>query len=190
MGSLLMHWSFTVLILLATWPLAPEDAYALLTGIYAYLFDAVFPAAIALGVLYLHCNPDEAWACKISGFNPTLNVVAALFVALAGLFPIVMQWIQPSEALPAAVPWFVLTTVASAVLGAGVIYWLGLRIAVPLFGSHQCKVLRFERDPHISREYGYPVLDHEVVRIRWVHKQYSGQGQLVEEGADNKRDTG
>ena len=183
-GSLVLHWFFSVLTILATWPLPLQDAYLLLSGIYGYLIDAILPAAIALGVLFLHCDPRAQWARKIAGFSPTLSAATAAFVAIAALFPIVMQWVPPAGPAASEVPWFGVPTVSWVVLGVAVIYWLGLRCVVPRWGTHQGKVLKVERDPHFSCEDGYPVLDHEVVRMRWVHKQPSSH----EDGLNHKRD--
>ena len=188
-GSLVLHWFFTVLAILATWPLEPDEAYALLTGIYSYLLEALFPAAIGIGVLYLHTDPRQAWSRKIPGFSPHLSVAAAAFVALAGLFPIVMQWVPPADPWTSEVPWFDVTTTSWVVVAFGTVYWLVLRAVVPRFGARQGKVLRVERDPHFSCEDGYPVLDHEVVRMRWVHERRPST-RATEEEVGSKQSAG
>ena len=180
-GSLMLHWFFTVLAILATWPLEPNNAYSLLTGIYSYLLEALFPAVIGIGVIYLHLNSRREWDRKSIGFNKYVSLFAALFVTVTGLFPLVMEWIPPSGSGATQVPWFGVPTVSCSVIGLGALYWVGFRYVSPHLGPRSGKVLLVESDPHFSSEDGYPVLDHEVVRIRWVHKNQARAGSDLEE---------
>lgn len=166
-GALFLHWFFIVFTLIVTSPLHPGDTYSFLTGIY---MEALFPAVIAIGVMYMHMKPDMKWDCKTPGFNRHVSFLAAAFVAIAGVLPIVVEWIPPSGPWNSRIPWFATPTASWAVLGLAIAYWVVFRYVLPHLGVRKGKKLMVERDPHFSREYGYPVLDHEVVRIRWVHR--------------------
>ena len=169
-GSLVLHWLSSVLTLLLTWPLEPASTYSLLIGINSYLFVAFFPTAIALGVAYFHLNPRIDWNVEDVGFKNYESLIAAVIVATVGLFPLIMEWVPPSGPWDSDIPWYSVPLISWTILFMCFLYWLWMRYMLPKFGHRQGRVLLIERDPHFSQEDGYPVLDHEIVRMRWIHK--------------------
>lgn len=93
----------SVFLILVTWALAPADAYSLLSSIYSYVFAGFFPAMVGIGMLWLRLKPGSRWQSKIEEssphFVPWLSLVSALFVVIAGLCIVIVQWIPPSGAL-------------------------------------------------------------------------------------------
>ena len=167
-GALVLHWASTVFTILVTWPLDLTSAYSLLVGISAYLFAALFPTVIAIGVLYLHLNSRVEWSSKLGGFSSSQSFIPAIAVAIVGLFPIIMEWIPPSGYWEAEFPWYSTPLISWAFIVLSIVYWFWIRYK---FGHRQGKFLMIERDPHFSQEDGYPVLDHEIVRMRRIHER-------------------
>ena len=170
-GALFLHWVSTVFTVLMTWPLDPTSAYSLLISISAYLFVALFPTVIARGMLYLHLNPKVDWSSKLEGFSNSQSLVSAAVVAIVGLFPIVMEWIPPSNHWEVKFPWYSTALISWALVVLCIVYWIWLRYMLPRLGGKGGKKLLIVRDPHFSQEDGYPVLEHEIVQMRWIHEQ-------------------
>jgi hypothetical protein len=169
-AALFLHWCFSVLLILVTWFLTPSDAYSVLSSIYSYVFAAFFPAMIGLGMLWLRLRPRSTWSSKVHdpSFQPWLSFLSALFVVIAGLFIVVVEWIPPSGPLknPAeSVRWFVVPAVSCSVLGLGLLWWIGMFSILPCFYRDGMKPV-VEKVAHLSKEDGYYVVDREEITRR------------------------
>ena len=170
-GALFLHWVSTIFTILMTWPLDPASAYSLLISISAYLFVALFPTVIAIGVLYLHLDTKVNWSSKLEGFSNSQSLVSAIVVAIVGLFPMIMEWIPPSNHWEAKFPWYSTALISWAFVVLCILYWIWLAYMLPKVGHRQGKKLFIVRDPHFSQEDGYVVLEHEIVQMRWIHER-------------------
>lgn len=174
-GALVLHWCCSVLLIFVTWPLIPAEAYRVLANIYSYLFAAFFPTLIGLGMLWLRLRPGSKWASKTQVRKPKifgwLSIISALVVVVAGLFIVVVEWIPPTSEFKkifGTTSWFVIPTVSWAVLGFGLIWWVGMYWLLPATRPGRKRIV--EKAPQLSwDEDGYWVLELEVVTINWVN---------------------
>ncbi|KAF2090393.1 amino acid transporter [Saccharata proteae CBS 121410] len=199
-GALCLHWFFSVLLILATWTMKPDDAYNILVQIYSYSLSALLYTILGLGLLWLRLRPTRAAATTGAATNPAtgdwktqssvnhyLSILAATLFTLANLFPLLGSWIPPStsratpetEAIESPYPWFVVPTLGWALVGAGAVYWVGFRWMVPRCGGRRGKVFVVEREPFFHVENGYYVQWHEIVSFDWVVRM-EGEGREEE----------
>jgi len=174
-GALVLHWCCSVFLIFVTWYLSPSDAYRVLANIYSYLFAAFFPTLIGLGMLWLRLRPGSDWSSKVRQHEPRfrawLSITSALFVVVAGLFIVVVEWIPPSgqefKNLFRAIPWWVVPTTSCSVLGLGLLWWMGMYWLLPLTNPGLKRLVY--KEPQFSQEHDYWVLDYEKVTIMWIH---------------------
>ena len=171
-GALLLHWSFTILMIAVTASLSPTDAYGLLVSLYSYTIVAVFGFAIAIGMLKLRFSKGAHWREK-SSFNPFFSIFSALIFLIGSAYPIVASWVPPNVQT-AVVPWFTTPTVGSSILAFGVVWFLGFKLHASRrlrkegVEFHVQKMPRFVRDPLPN---GPPVQFHEEVHLSWAAKE-------------------
>ena len=173
-GALMLHWTITVVLILAT-AVQKEAAlsYSILVSVYSYVIDAFFGLLLGLGLLFFRCSSARKWAQKSkasSKLNPAVSVIAALCFTIANAFPIVSAWIPPSNGLTAAtgskIPWYATPTVGWALIVFGFVYWVVFQYVVPIF--HNGKVRKLQRKLFFHEEHGYPVQWHEQLHFSWI----------------------
>ncbi|OXV08379.1 hypothetical protein Egran_03858 [Elaphomyces granulatus] len=190
-GALLLHWSITVLLILATSPKDQSSSYRLLTALLSYAVEAFFSIVLGIGMLYLRFTRTSSggrWRDKSSS-NHVISIISAVITIVANTFPIVAAWIPPVTGLSTCIAdklstyqWYVIATVGWSVLVCSVIYWLVFRFVLPRFGNRRGMVFVVEREPFLHSEHGYYVQYHEIVTFSWVAERRSpvAEYQLVE----------
>lgn len=178
-GALFLHWLFTIIMIVATIHLRPQDAYGVLVNLYSYTIVAIFGFAIAIGMLKLRFSSHEQWRIK-SSFNHYASIISAFTFAVGSAYPIVASWVPPtgsfSKQTKLALPWFTTPTVAWSILGFGLVWYFGFlliaRRRLRKYGLeyHVEKEPNFENDPEPD---GPPIQTHEKVCLRWMDKEYT-----------------
>ena len=175
-GALILHWSLSVLLILATGAQTnPTASYQILVSLYSYTVDAFFGLCLGAGLLFLRFASRRKWARKSragSGINPVISIIAAVLFTIANAYPVVTAWIPPSSAFQKAMskyfPWYSTPTVGWTVIALGVVYWLSFRFVVPRVGDHKGKRMKVQRKLYFHEEHGYPVQWHEQIRFDWI----------------------
>ena len=175
-GALILHWSLSVLLILATGAQKqPLASYKILVSLYSYTIDAFFGVCIGGGLLYLRLFANRNWSAKSregSGIAPFVSVIAAAIFMVVNAFPVVALWVPPSEqftkSVPYYFPWYSTPTVGWSVIAFGVAYWLVFRYVVPHIGDRKGKQLRVQRTLFFHEEHEYPVQWHERIKFEWV----------------------
>ncbi|KAL9583922.1 MAG: hypothetical protein Q9212_002420 [Teloschistes hypoglaucus] len=178
-AALFLHWIFSMVMIGATSPTAPETAYTLLVSLYSYSVVTLFGFLVSGGLLYLRLFSSERheWISK-SGFKPWGGATAAMIYTATCLFLVAARFIPPSSRSPFAfantgVHWYIIPTVGLASFVLGIMYYLGFEyVYPPLFKDG--KVLIVDREAVIVREHGEYVQALEVVDASWERK--SGPG--------------
>ncbi|KAL9131578.1 MAG: hypothetical protein Q9217_000535 [Psora testacea] len=181
-GALILHWSFSTLLILATGAqTSPYASYQILVSLYSYTIDAIFGLCLGAGLLFLRLASGRKWAQKSragSGFSPSISIVAAALFTITNAFPIIAAWIPPSGRFQALAgtyfPWYSTPTVGWSVIVLGVVYWLVFRYVVPHIGDHRGKKLKVQRKLFFHEEHHYPVQWHEQIKFEWVTSRSSG----------------
>lgn len=78
--ALLLHWTFTILLIACTSSSAPALAYQVLISLYSYTLVLLAGLFVTCGLLYLRYNPRENWA-GTCGFKPWGGPSAAIIYA-------------------------------------------------------------------------------------------------------------
>lgn len=185
-GALFLHWTFTIIMILATIHLTPTDAYSVLVNLYSYTIVAVFGFAIAIGMLKLRLSSHEKWRKK-SNFNPYLSITSALIFAIGSAYPIVASWVPPTgsyaKQTKLTVAWFTTPTVAWSILGFGLVWYAGFNLFAMRRSRKEGLEFRVEKEPNFENDPepdGPPVQTHETVYLAWVSKEYAHQTGTAE----------
>lgn len=178
-GGLLIHWAFSIILILATWSRHPTQAYRILVNLYSYAINAFFGVALGVGVLSLRLRQntgEHSWASS-SPFGWWLSVPAALLYTIANAFPLVAMWIPPTdnENIPDQIQnlypgyrSFVTPTIGCSLVAAGVVYWIGFTYLWPRVGDNHGKKLMVLKDVFVTEEEeGGFVQNHEIVGFEW-----------------------
>ncbi|KFZ15936.1 hypothetical protein V502_05328 [Pseudogymnoascus sp. VKM F-4520 (FW-2644)] len=173
--ALVLHFSVSVILILATWRLATPATYTLLVDLYSYTVDAAFGAFIGFGLLYMRFFAGRGWAAqsRASGFQVPAYVsgAAALIFGIANTFPVAAKWVPPDAVTAAwlAVPWFTTGTVGTVIMVVGVLWWACFRWVVPRVGRGRVgRFLLVTRKLWLTERDGYKVLEYEDIEFRWV----------------------
>lgn len=78
--ALLLHWTFTMVLIACTSSSAPAIAYQVLISLYSYTLVVLVGLFVSCGLLYLRYNPRENWV-NTSGFKPWGGPLAAIIYA-------------------------------------------------------------------------------------------------------------
>jgi Amino acid permease len=162
-----LHWVFSVLLILASIPQKPQDAYSTSVILYSFTVDALFGFLVGLGLLYLRLfEAHTKWSTK-STSTPWLSISAAVIFTLGNLFPLVGIWIQPGagSSIVPTVKWFVPGTIGMGLIIAGFLWWLGLYFVLPRIRGMGLEV---EKEEVLDNGNGYWIMWHEIVRFNWV----------------------
>ncbi|KFY04726.1 hypothetical protein O988_00569 [Pseudogymnoascus sp. VKM F-3808] len=184
--ALVLHFSVSVILILATWRLSTAATYTLLVDLYSYTVDAAFGAFIGFGLLYMRFVSRRGWAAqsRASGFPVPAYVsgVAALIFGIANTFPVAAKWVPPDVATSAwlAVPWFTTGTVGTVIMVVGVLWWATFRWVVPRVGRGRVgRFLLVTRKLWLTERDGYKVLEYEDIEFRWVTRD-GEEGRYME----------
>jgi amino acid transporter len=176
-GALILHFTVSAILILATWPLSATTTYGLLVDLYSYTIDAVFGTCLGFGLLYMRFFSKRNWAAhsRESGFAipAWVSCTAAFIFGIANLYPVAAKWVPPSDhiSIIPGVPWYTTGVVGTGVLVVGGVWWAGFRVLVPRVGrGHKGRYLLVTRKLCFLEEGGYKVLDFEDVDFRWVFK--------------------
>jgi len=185
-GALFLHWTFTIIMILATIHLTPTDAYGVLVNLYSYTIVAVFGCAIAIGMLKLRFSSREGWRKK-SDFNAFASIISAFIFAVGSAYPIIASWVPPNgsyaKQTKLTIPWFTTPTVAWSILGFGLAWYAGFNLYALRRARKEGLEFRVEKEPRIENDPqpdGPPVQTHETVFLAWVSKEYAHQSPHME----------
>jgi amino acid transporter len=171
LGALLVHWFFSLLIILCTWGVtSPVTAYVIVFGIYSYTIDAFMSVTIGVGLLVLRFWRSKTHWDQKSPSNGIISIVSAFLFIIANLFPVIALWIPPTGEFTElqTYPWFLVPTVSVLLMLSAFLYWVVFVGLVPRIGGNRGKVLRVERTPFFHTEDSKPVQVAEIVAYNWV----------------------
>jgi amino acid transporter len=182
-AALLLHWSFTMILIFATWGISPNLASSWLLNVYSYTIDAFFLFLVAVGLLILRLRPsssdeDESWRQKSS--MPHFPSIASALVLAVAMGVILVTGLLPPSALTSGsafdratlnmlasgYPWFSVPTAAWALLAAGLLYWVCYLI-VSRYGQRE---MVLEKQPFFVEQDGEFMQVAEITRLNWVAK--------------------
>lgn len=199
-GAFVLHFGSCLVLIFATWRMEPNNAYSLLTSLSAYTINAFFAIWLGLGILILRFRrppPTDGeetievptgprtWR-QMTGkhFNPVLSVVCASIYTVGGLWPVVTTWIKPSSDIIQEIDWWLVPTISWAVIGAGIIWFLGFVAVAWHTNRKHHKVYVVEKKPEFESAEGFAdtgekggrgsgglVLVHETVYLSWVGRE-------------------
>lgn len=174
-GALALHFLSSLVLILATYNLSPEDAWRVLTGLSAYLITALFGALLALGILILHLrgplvtaavatdwHPGRlnqqpiqgTWSQLTQGtVEPWASITAATVYLIGNAYPVLASWVPPSSTLfgTQTLAWYVVPVVSCCVLALGSLWFLGFLSRVRVRRTEE---FRLERQPEFVRADG------------------------------------
>ncbi|MCJ1462469.1 hypothetical protein MMC07_001071 [Pseudocyphellaria aurata] len=188
-AALLLHWTFSVLLIAFTSANSPSVAYTVLVALYSYTLVIIVGFLVAGGLLYLRFSKREEWKAN-AGFSPWGGPTAAIIYCLICAFAIVGAFLPPSAGSPFAyetthVQWYIVPTVGLGTLVLGYLYYLGFAVVLPRL-KH--KTLEVDRDPVIVRQFGRPdgewVQVMELVEFWWAAR---GQPPPVADSVEDLR---
>lgn len=173
-GALLLHWVFSLIMILASFALSPINSYRLYVNLYSFSIDAMFGFVVGGGLLYLRIadffRSGMKWS-DISKENRWLSTGAAAIYCVANLYPLIAIWFQPPAGQPSAnkssIPFWVTGTVGFATLGCGLLYWVVFQHIFPRVADLELVV---EKRPFLHKEDGELVVTNEIVAIGWESK--------------------
>jgi len=173
LGALLVHWFFSLIIILATWGVKkPVTAYTIVFGIYSYTIDAFMAVTIGVGLLVLRiCTSRTHWNLK-SPSNHIISIVSASIFVIANLFPVAALWAPPSGKFlqEQTYAWYLVPMIGLLLMFFSLLYWGFFVGVVPRIGGNRGKELKIERIPFFHTEHGEPVQVAEIVAFDWVVK--------------------
>ena len=194
--ALVLHFTVSFILILATWRLATGPTYTLLVDLYSYTVDAAFGAFIGFGLLYMRFFSSRGWAeqSRASGFQVPAYVsgIAALFFGIANTFPVAAKWVPPDAVTKAwlVVPWFTTGTVGTVIMAVGVLWWACFRWVVPRVGRGRVgRFLLVTRKLWLTERDGYKVLEYEDIEFRWVTRDGEDGLYVERQVVAGKRET-
>lgn len=168
-AAFLLHWTFAVILILATAPLK-GDSYRILVNVYSYVVNVVFGVLLGVGLLVLRFKKDSEWS-NISKTKPWISITTTLIFVIGNLFPLVAVWIPPTQQdhfFDRKDMWFVVGTVGAGVMALGALWWMSIRFVIPQLTG---KELETDREYDFIRDNGAWVMWNEVVSIQWRSSQ-------------------
>lgn len=210
-GAFVLHFLSCLILIFATWGMTPDAAYELLTTLCVYVLNCFFGFWVGLGILILRWKgPPESAACdeveeektrqktaprdtwsQLTGrrINPYLSVFCASFFTLCNAWPVITVWIPPAVAsMEGAVDWYLVPTVAWAVIVFGVAWYVGFLVVAGRRERKHHEVFVVEKKPEFESdgrrgsgngEDGHSdeglVLIHETTYLSWVGKETLSQ---------------
>ncbi|KAK3314224.1 amino acid permease-domain-containing protein [Apodospora peruviana] len=187
-GALTLHLASCVLLIFATYRVAPGDAYNLLANLDAYITSAFFGFFLALGIIILRIwgppatEPaktkeyrekhhdagvaDDApvrktWTEMVNGSVKTwLSWTCAVIYLVGNAFPLIALWIPGTGQFASdGLSWWLVPTIAYVVLGFASVWWLSFLVVAKYREHHQQKSLIYEIRPEFA--WADPAGDHD-----------------------------
>ncbi|KAI8159079.1 High-affinity methionine permease [Colletotrichum sp. SAR 10_70] len=210
-GALVLHLVSCVILIFATYGRPPVVAYTALTSLSAYVVNAFIGTFLGLGILILRfrgppttATDDDAtdddpskspttWA-EMTGkkFRPFLSVFCAIVYMCGGLYPVITNWVPPSQYSDLTVtPWWLVPTVGWIIISLGVAWFIGFILVARYIEKKDHRVFVVEKKPEFeaadgssrSSEAGHTGADliqvHETVYLSWVGKEALRQRRPV-----------
>jgi amino acid transporter len=168
-AALLLHWTFSVLLIAFTAGQTTDVAYNVLVDLYTYVIGIFISFLVACGLLYLTYKDTRAWNAMCN-FHAWGGPAAPILVTATSAFLLVAAFVPPSSDSPYAFAnqgfqWFIVPTIGVGGVLLGTIYWATFRYIVPQIKGKQLLV---ERVPIIvSDDHGGWVQKHEIVEFSW-----------------------
>ena len=189
-GGLALHWTLSVLLLLATGAQHKSDAsYLILVNLTSYSVEVLFGLLLGGGLVFLRLSSSRNWGSKFQAI-PWVFITAGVIFTVANAFPLIAMWVPPSKNDPPPnkgippnkeTPWFATATVGWCLIGVGILYWAAFYYLVPRIGDHRGKELKVHRILFFQEEHGYPVQWHERLNFSWVVRNNSAEPRHAEE---------
>ncbi|KAF4811219.1 High-affinity methionine permease [Colletotrichum tropicale] len=210
-GALVLHLVSCVILIFATYGRPPVVAYTALTSLSAYVVNAFIGTFLGLGILILRfrgppttATDDDAtdddpskspttWA-EMTGkkFRPFLSVFCAIVYMCGGLYPVITNWVPPSQYSDLTVtPWWLVPTVGWIIISLGIAWFIGFILVARYIEKKDHRVFVVEKKPEFeaadgssrSSEAGHTGADliqvHETVYLSWVGKEALRQRRPV-----------
>ncbi|CAG2012456.1 unnamed protein product [Fusarium graminearum] len=146
-GALVLHFTSCIVLILATYNTSASNAYAILSGLVAYLTSAFFGFFLSLGILILHFRgppktqptltlrhhqvPDQgpvqrSWAQMIQrSVNPKLSIVCGFLYLVGNLYPIITVWVPSKLFSEESLDWWKVPVISWSILGFSGLWFLG-----------------------------------------------------------------
>jgi hypothetical protein len=159
-GALLLHWFFSLIIVLAP-PL--NYSYDFFVYLYSYTINVWIGAAVSAGLLWLRFQRGSTWVAD-SSFKPWGGPLMPIVVLIFYAFLIVTPFVPPTGGVMLTMPgitWFVFPVVGTGLLFIGALYWVLFRFVWPNIYSRELIVRRI---PILLNG----VQIHEIVQTSWV----------------------
>lgn len=160
-AALFLHWVFSFVLVIAP---GTSDAYLFLLLLHSYALHVCAGFLLAVGLLYLHFKKKSVWR-EESGFKPPGRWIWALLYALVNAFLIIVAWLPPPDRFKTLIldhiRYDVYPIVVFALIGFGVLYWVGFAHIYPLKSKRVLEVTRFP----IIRD---GVQIYEAVFFNWI----------------------
>ena len=165
-GALLLHWVFSISLILGTYSLSPTAAYKAYVGMYSFTIDALFGFLVGLALLLLRIFEGNTRWSTISNENKWISITCAIIFTIGNAYPLAAIWVPPSASAAAStsVSFWVTGTVGLATVAFGALYWVGIRYVAPWWFQEELVV---EREVITGNEGGETVVINEIVSIQW-----------------------
>ncbi|CAZ86234.1 unnamed protein product [Tuber melanosporum] len=131
-GALILHWIFTVIVIVAVPNYGAQDeAYNLVSVLFTYghTWIGIF---VSLGLISLPFHEKfREWRPAVVSIRKLYGLVA-LYITLNIFVIVLIWWPDPNAKISS----YVAPSVGTSVLGFGVLYWVGFAKILPALGYH------------------------------------------------------
>ncbi|KAL2270446.1 hypothetical protein VTJ83DRAFT_2630 [Remersonia thermophila] len=127
-GAILLHWIFTSVLILGS---QTSDVYQFVTNVFIYSGNWI-KVFLAVGLVYLNFAPSERWAEQRTTFRS--SPLLTIFWIISLLFVLAAPFID--NGFLKTVPFYVVPTLGTSLLGIGTAYWLVWAKVLPALGYH------------------------------------------------------
>lgn len=190
-GAFFLHFFSCLILIFATWGMKADDAYDLLTTLSVYVINCFFGFFVGLGILILRFKgppPSQvveeetsspigkkSWSNMTRGkINPVVSIVTASIFTICNAWPVITTWIAPTGDMKGPLEWWLIPTIAWAVIAFGIAWYLGfLTVAKNIYRKKKLEFV-VEKKPEFeaANPDGGPdeglVLVHETTYLSWV----------------------
>lgn len=169
-AALLLHWTFSVILVGVTAGPSARVAYTILVSLYTYVIILLVGFFVSAGLVYLKLCDRKAWHEISANWRPWGGPTAALLLSTVTGFLLIATFLPPSESSWFSLgnrwyEWWIPPTVGLGGLVAGMGYWVVFRFVVPRVKAMELQV---DRVPIvISDNHGGFVQVHEIVKFSW-----------------------
>lgn len=194
-GAFVLHIGSCILLLFATAGMTGDNAYGLLTKLYAYVINAFNGILLSLGILLLRFLGPPAttdgtkmkWS-DMTGttFRPLLSVASAMVYLLGSLWPVIASWVRSSpqstnpsddQSTTYTAAWWLMPAISLIVLMVSLLWFGGFCAYAKRRERTKNEVFTIDRVPEFESsnspeedtvaEKGGLILVHETVYLDW-----------------------